>query len=475
MRLLPTIGLLLVLVASGGCSEDPPDDETDTSGVSVLSGGKGVFLASSRPDAVLPDGWSEEELVLSGRASEYSRSGEFEADGSFDLTPSGTADFATRLVVRRPAAEAFNGTVLVEWLNVSGGLDAAPDWTYAADEILRGGYAWVGVSAQFVGVEGGPVPVGTEQGAAAGAGQGLRAIDPERYGELHHPGDAFAYDIYTQVAAAVRAGDVLGPLEPERVLGVGESQSAFTLTTYVNGVQPLTDAYDGFLLHSRAGAPAPLGAFDKGLDVAAILGGDPVRLRTDLDVPVLVLETETDVVGVLDFLAARQPDTDLLRVWEVAGSAHADRYQLGVVADSLGCPQPPNDGPHHVVVKAAVRALDTWVRDDVAPPSADPLSVVDGVYDRDGDGIVRGGIRTPPVDVPVDVLSGDPAPGGPLICFLSGTTTPLPDARLRQLYRDRADYLAAYEAATDAAVASGFVLPEDRAALLASAKPGRIP
>ena len=41
------------------------------------------------------------------------------------------------------------------------------------------------------------------------------------------------------------ATDALGGLEPERVLAVGESQSAFALTTYVNGVQPLTLAFAG--------------------------------------------------------------------------------------------------------------------------------------------------------------------------------------------------------------------------------------
>ena len=46
----------------------------------------------------------------------------------------------------------FNGTVVVEWLNVSGGADAAPDWIHMHDELIREGYAWVGVSAQAVGL-----------------------------------------------------------------------------------------------------------------------------------------------------------------------------------------------------------------------------------------------------------------------------------------------------------------------------------
>jgi len=41
---------------------------------------------------------------------------------------------------------------VVEWLNVSGGVDAAPDWLYIHDELIREGFAWVGVSAQAVGI-----------------------------------------------------------------------------------------------------------------------------------------------------------------------------------------------------------------------------------------------------------------------------------------------------------------------------------
>jgi len=44
--------------------------------------------------------------------------------------------------------------VIVEWLNVSGGVDAAPDWIQGHVELIRDGFAWIGVSAQFVGVEG---------------------------------------------------------------------------------------------------------------------------------------------------------------------------------------------------------------------------------------------------------------------------------------------------------------------------------
>ncbi len=139
---------------------------------------------------------------MAGTAASYQSQGPLPANGEYHLVTGPSAAYKTRIVVRRPAsAAAFNGTVVVEWLNVSGGLDAAPDYTYVASELVRGGYAWVGVSAQKIGVEGGAVAVNTPVSAQGGAGKGLRHLDPARYASLHHPGDAFSYDIFTQVAA----------------------------------------------------------------------------------------------------------------------------------------------------------------------------------------------------------------------------------------------------------------------------------
>jgi hypothetical protein len=78
------------------------------------------------------------------------------------------------------------------------------------------------------------------------------------------------------------------------------------------------------------------------------------------------------------------------------------------------------------------------------------------------------------VDVPVDVLSGVAGPNPDLICILLGSTTPLSDARLAELYASRADYEQRYAAATDAVIAAGFVLEEERAALLAESDSSRI-
>jgi hypothetical protein len=192
------------------------------------------------------------------------------------------------MVAVKPAdASRFNGTVLVEWLNVSGGIDAPAVWFMAHREILREGYGYVAVSAQRVGVEG---------GASLGFDMSLKNQDPQRYAPLHHPGDAFAYDIFSQLGRLARDSDVLGSLRPEFVVALGESQSAVFLTTYLNTIDPIARAYDGFLVHSRFGPAAPLDGTSI-FDPANDNDPQPVRFRGNLRAPVMTVITETDLLG----------------------------------------------------------------------------------------------------------------------------------------------------------------------------------
>ncbi|MBJ7357298.1 alpha/beta hydrolase domain-containing protein [Nocardioides sp.] len=426
----------------------------------ALDGPSNLMAARPGPDLSL-HGYAETEYVVRGAAVAYA--GATPTDGRWDLEAVGEAPFATRCVVRRPVDPAsFSGTLVVEWLNVSSGSDAAPDWTYLSDEIVRRGHTWVGVSAQYVGVEGGDAAVG-DLGL-----QPLKA-DP-RYRALAHPGDAYCYGIFTAVADAVTRV-ALADLEITTRLAVGESQSAYALTSYVNGVQPLTRAFDGFLVHSRGGAAMPLGEAGAPVDIGEFRSDPPTVVRDDVDVPVVMVQTETDLTGRLRYLPARQPDSERIRLWEVAGTAHADKFQIGDFEELLGCPRPVNTGQQAYVVRAALRHLESWARGGPPAPRAARLTVQDGGFVVDDVGNARGGVRTPAVDAPVSVLRGDTDPDAPVICQLFGSTLPLDDDVLRWLYSDRAAYLEAYEQATDEAVASGFVLAEDRDAVLAEARP----
>ena len=379
-----------------------------------LVGGKGVFMGEATPPDLQQVGYVSHEFVAAGTATSYKLNGVITHDGRWKFAPDATAQYRTRVLVRRPAdPKAFSGTVVVEWLNVSGGVDADPDWTSLREEIVRRGDAWVGVSAQRIGVSGGPVLVKVSGPGTEVAGKGLKAIDPARYGSLVHPGDGFSFDIYTQVARSLRTGAGMGGLQPTKLIAAGESQSAFALVTYYNGVQPLTHAFDGFFVHSRGAVGLPLVGPGGYADIAGSISGTATIFRTDQAAPVLDIQTETDVASILNSYAARQPDTDRFRLWEVAGTAHADQHLIGANSKYIDCGVAINNGPMHLVAKAALRALTNWLDTGTAPVVAPRIDVTQGATPtirRTADGIAIGGVRTPPVDVPVAALSGAPGP-----------------------------------------------------------------
>lgn len=475
MRLRSLVTLPLIAVLSSCGSSGSGDEAAPVPNPSVEGPIPGAPFVQATNFDLSEVGYSQAEFFVSGTASSYVNAGDLEPDGFWQATPAESAPYKTRIVVHRPIdPRHFNGSVVIEWLNVSGGLDAAPDWISMHTELIREGYAWVGVSAQFVGIEGGSSPIPGLPNLS------LKGVLPERYGSLSHPGDSFSYDIFSQAAQAIRRPQGVDPLQGlrrARLIAVGESQSAFRLVTYVNAVHPLVRLFHGFLIHSRSGGAAPLSQLPQ-VQVNTPAG---VRIRTDLREPVLTFQTETDVL-LLGSLAARQPDSPFFRLWEVAGTAHADAYTLvvgfGDKGDTLAgaelpvtdkplpgiieCATPINAGPQHFVLKAAMHALDRWVRGAGAPQEA-PWLQVEGdppAFVVDQFGNVRGGIRTPAVDVPTAKLSGL-GQGGGSFCFLFGTTVPFDTEMLAELYPNHDAYVSAVNEATDRAVEAGFIRPAD--------------
>jgi hypothetical protein len=250
------------------------------------------------------------------------------------------------------------------------------------------------------------------------------------------------------------------------------------MVTYVNAVHPLVNVFDGFLVHSRGATGSAL----RQSPLVAVATPGPTRIRTDLQVPVFVFQAETDT------RATRQPDSATFRQWEVAGTAHADLYVLGVgqvdtgrdataaqrlfdgmltpIAEPLpgvlpACTFGVNSGPHVWVVQAAARHLTEWVRRGTLPPSGG-AGIVDPVV-LDANGNVTGGVRTPHVDVPVAALrgTGNSAPGPVNFCGLFGTTTPLSEAQLDALYTSHGEFVSAWGASMREAIQAGFILRED--------------
>jgi hypothetical protein len=181
----------------------------------------------------------------------------------------------------------------------------------------------------------------------------------------------------------------------------------------------------------------------------------------------------------------------MIRVWEVAGSAHDDVYGLAVGTTDAGkaatdttysppvesisggfitCDQPINAGPAHYVESAAIWALNRWVQKGRPAPQAARLDVTAGpplTINRDVHGNATSGIRTPQVDVPIATLSGGGQSGA--LCFLFGTTTPFDNTTLASLYPKHSTYVSAVKKAKNAAVKAGFILKVDATAISAAA------
>ncbi|MDY6920030.1 MAG: alpha/beta hydrolase domain-containing protein [Pseudomonadota bacterium] len=421
-------------------------------------------------------GYVEQEFRMSGTANYYEKDGVWRSDGIWN-TRIEEADkpYATRLLVRRPEnPEVFNGIVVVDWFNNTAFMDVDVIWAQSHDELLREGYAYVGVTSQAVGVI------------------ALKVWDSARYGDMDLINDGLAYDIFSQAAQAVhhKADVILNGLDVKGVMGVGESQSAIRLSTYVNAFQEQArQSYDSILLYSRFALAAPLKA---GISLTS-----PSRayIRPDNTVKVLQFATEQDIFMFL-FRLVRQEDNEYLRTWELPGASHYDDYGVSFLLPQyqrdipifsnvqLGCKNSLNKIPQHYAVNAALSHMSHWITSGVAPPQAPEIPYVNWQVERDEHGNARGGIRLPHLEVPTAThnyanyasLFG---PGNFLVnsfaCPFLGNTVPFSEAKLKELYPTHEDYVNKFTEAADAALEAGFLLPADYAEAVAEAEAAQIP
>jgi hypothetical protein len=415
-------------------------------------------------------GYVEEEFYLRGSASRYRI---VDTMGAAQLIDSGHP-YATRVLVRRPVdAARFNGTAVVEWLNVTTGQDI--DFVFGATQelLLREGYAWVGVSVQRGGVQTlrqwNPARYGMLSVAAPTIDPATGAeLDPARFPALG--GDVLGWDIYSQVGAALMArhSPLMGALQVKRLIASGESQSTSRLTTYYNSIQPLHGLYDGFLLYDRGG---------------------PVR--SDLGVKLVGIGSEF----MISYTGASAPaDTTDHRWWEIAGASHVSLSEMVyldpvIVRDGalrapdgsvLSLSDAVNAGqcsvtpiwsrvPNGDVLKAALKALRTWISGGTAPASV-PRLVLNAQHQlqRDAQGRVQGGVRTAAYDVPIATNVGVNTGGG--FCMLAGYHLDFTPARLCERYGSREAYVAKVRAQVHANVKDGVLLPQEAQRSVAEAE-----
>ncbi|EHK18245.1 uncharacterized protein TRIVIDRAFT_67441 [Trichoderma virens Gv29-8] len=406
-----------------------------------ISGGQKGYPFASFYGNISEIGYIEEEFFLTGNAKEYEQIGDLGLDGKWDLKPTKSSYYKTRILVRRPKNHSrFSGVALLEWINVSFGYEV----TFGGDApgIYQNGSVYVLVSAQRVGVSGLDIP----------NPQGLHQWDPDRYGSLTIPNDTVSYDIYTQVARIIKSpqgqAKVLGGLSPDIVVAVGGSQSGSRVLAYTNGIQPLTNVFDATMPYYLPDKQPP------SLLITHPLQSKPRRFR-----PCELEASYTILFG------TRQPDTAYFRYWEVAGASHVnvplyETLLLTLNRDGVVPPEQLSLNWSQVnwlpVVDAAFRLLPAWIKHH-SPPS--PMPLIEGflngtipILNRAADGNVIGGVRLPEITVPIAQYVGLVGIG------LNGATNAYSEEKLKDLYHTHEDYVKRVVGASIKAYGKGIIL-----------------
>jgi hypothetical protein len=388
--------------------------------------------------------WNHSLFDLRGTGFDYTENEYFYGGTATDLSSGATAPYKSRMLVRLPRdPRNFSGTLLVEWLNVTGQSDFETAWPVEAEYLMRHGIGYVGVSAQLAGVCCGPTT--------------LKGWDPQRYATLVHPSDRFAPDIFSQAIEALRdpahnRTTILSPKPVDPMLGMrqkhvvatGASQSASQLTTFVNG-----------------------GYNRGGIDAYVITrGGGPFN---DFSTPIFQLNEENQT--------RNDKDTSKYVLWQEAGTAHApavwwnyiwaeqqrDLHAPGVPdAVNVGCSV--NRGSVDYSSRALSAAVQRYFDTGKLPPGAPRLERdASGALVRDANGLAKGGLRHPFVQVPVAYNSSTGCP-------LYGTYRSWSSAKIKSLYPTHAGYVAKVRSWANAEVSKGWLLAEDRDDAVAKAE-----
>jgi hypothetical protein len=476
--LAAVVGLMSGLAGTAGAATRHTPTGPSTVPTPTVAGPVSTPLASNRIQGfpytasaidLRSHGYTEKEYFVSGTARAYSPVGTLGSDGRWTVTESSTAPYKTRILVRRPInMRRFSGNVVVEWMNATTGRDLDVGWTFGYHGMLHDGDIYVGV---------------TTQGLPITSPTGLIAWDPQRYGSLSIPNDAYSYDIFSQVGKALLSrqnSDVLGGARPKDLIAYGDSQSAFRLVTYVDAVQPRDRVYSSFLIHSRFGTPAALNT--------GVTPPSTTIIRSDPAAKVLTLETESDIARNGGFHGAEQPDSSSFRLWELTGGSHISDDEELLQRIQAFKEWPLNNPPLNFnVCTAKTDALDegavvdNWATSNgrnAAPPEF-PLLDVSGTgasaaYVLDALGNTIGGMRVPQITVPIETFHGLGNTGSSN-CTLQGVSDPFSAAQLQSLYPTHADYVAEFTAAVHAAERSGILEPYDAEAEIQQAQDSAIP
>lgn len=462
--------MVAALAGCGGGGDDSGGQAPRTPVPTVeVAPSQGTALNATSLD-LAASGYTEGEYILKGTASRYRVKDEM---SDAELIDSGHP-YVTRVIVRRPTDPAkFNGTVVVEWLNVTTGQDIDFIFASTRELLLREGYAYVGATVQRAGAQQlaqwNPARYGNLSLEADKLDPATgEELDPARFPSIG--GDVLSSDVFSQISAAVTApsSPLMGGLAVKRVIASGESQSAVKLTSYYNNFHALHKAYDGYFFYDRAG-----------------------RLRTGLGAKSVSIATEFSN----EFSGKSPADTEDHRWWEIAGAAHVslaemDGYldpiikrdgffrapdntalSLTEVITGLNCGQTPiwSRVPNADYLKAALKSLNGWIQGGAAVPTA-PRVVLDGSNRmlRDASGRVFGGIRSAEYDAPKSHTVGRNS--GHIFCVFAGSHHDYTPQQMCQRYGSHESYVAQVQAFVSSNRMDGFLLPEEAERTIEEAK-----
>lgn len=453
------------------------------------------FITAVNACHLADHGYTEDEYFMTGTANIYE---EPEPNKLVVSTPD--APYTTRLLIRRPTdVSKFSGNVVIEVLNASANMDIDRDWILMWKHIVRHGDIYIGI---------------TSKGHVVDA---LKKFDPVRYADINwanptpdregapEPGFEFLkeyelglyWDMQTDLAKLLRKDD---PMNPIREYGknwlylLGWSQSgsyiARTINTFARlpenqGDQPLFDGY----LNSGSGASNKIiNSYAAGGRMR--FNGLPTPNLLVSPQPVMAVNTESENRNCMWYGDFDEPGCRF-RTWQIPCSSHDTKYTLvdyyaplqddlakaGFTLEWEGYLGEPLNTPYEPIFCAALEALFRWVRECIPAPHAPKIETFFTAAPTDKTGALLankkdafgnavGGIRHPAADCPTAVYQSYSDREDGNIQMMFGQCMPLTPETLKALYGSLEHYRELAAVSTDRAVAQGWILPEDRDAMI---------
>ena len=471
---------------------------------------------SNRGVGLAKHGFVEEEYLVSGDARVY----QSVPKSDYVAKVINQSHYTTRAIVRRPRdMRTWSGNVLVEYMNVSDGLDLQIVWSKLHDQIFSDRDVYIAFTGK-----GNVIPV-------------LQRFDPDRYGDLempnpvppdqqacgtlpddpgYDPGHApsklyengLIYDMWSGIGLLLKSGSSPLGRPARRLYATGQSQSANALVNYYSwfggtrttvGREPVYDGVFAETPTDRTLLPVRLSIMVHGaLNQCSppLPEEDPQLAVPDRGTPFFSVNSQWDA------WKSVQPPSRHFRNWQVAGANHVDRQQYdhiypipGDVAKSGAAG--PDALPWQVGIPLELYSPAGWFCDDTnrpevglpqaqqmawywlkrwatqgkQPPVAPYLtrSAPGGPLVLDSDGNALGGLRMPYIQTPIakytGVLWGDCAEA----------QVPFTPERLAQLYPTHEAYVQQVAAAARDLVRGGFLHPDDATDIVDRAEDRPVP